>query len=96
VLRDNFRYIVERFNTYDSELKPLYKAIDATFRSAMAFYRQNKRTPEGMMDESSFFKHKNIHERFGKFVNSSKNVKERTLINRQLKTFLENVETLER
>jgi hypothetical protein len=95
-LRDNFRYIAERSNSYDKELKPFYKTIDATFRSAMAFYRQNKRTPEGIMDESSFFKHKNIHERFEKFVNSSKNRKERSLITMQLKTFLKYLETFER
>lgn len=95
-VRENFRYIAERYNTYKTELRPFYKAIDATFKSAMAFYRHNKKTPDGISDESSFFKHKNIHERFGKFAKSTKNAKDRALITSQLRTFVQYLEDFEK
>ena len=56
----------------------------------------HKRTPEGIMDESAFFKHNNIHERFRKFVKSSTAAKENTLIAGRLREFLQCEEILER
>jgi hypothetical protein len=95
-LRDQFLHVASRESRYSSGLSPLYSAIGRMFTAAMAFYSENKRTNAGILDESSFFRHRNLHKTFADFLNSRSNVSRATAINRSLakvKHFLRSVES---
>ena len=94
-VRENFRYISERYNDYYKELKPLYTAIDTAFKATMAFYRQNRKTEDGVIDESSFFRYKNLNNKFSDFWKTSQNSKRRQLVENRLNSFCEYLDTLE-
>lgn len=94
-LRENFRYIVERENKYHRQFRPLYSAIKSIFNVAMAFYRANRKIKDGMLDESTFFKHRDLHHQFAKFWRSSKNTK-RSQVKKQLELFIKRLQKVER
>jgi hypothetical protein len=91
---EKFRYLSERFS-WEKSLVPLYAAINSIFTVAMAFYRVNRKTKEGVVDESGFFKRKNLHREFQRFWNSSRNTK-RAEVKRQLRRFLDNMRRTDR
>lgn len=92
---ENFRYMVERENKYYREIRPLYSAIKSIFKVSMAFYRKNRKTKDTILDESTFFKYKNLPEQFVKYWKSSKNTKRR-LVKKQLRSFVKHLQTVER
>jgi hypothetical protein len=93
--RENFRYMAERQNAYDKEFKPFYSAIKSIFAITMLFYRRNKKTKDGILDESSFFRIKNRHTQFMKFWVKDKSPR-RQRVDRQLNRFIEHVDSIER
>jgi hypothetical protein len=92
---ENFRYVVEREYQHEREMRPLYSAIETIFRGAMAFYRVNRRVEERVLDESSFFNHRNRHHEFRAFWNSSEN-KKQSQVKKQLDTFIERIKETQR
>jgi hypothetical protein len=86
-LRDQFLHVASRESRYESGFSPLYFAIDRAFTSAMAFYRENKRTEFGILDESSFFKHRNRPKEFAAFLNSRPNASKAKAISQSLSKF---------
>jgi len=95
LLRESFRYIAEREDKYEKELRPLYSAIEAIFRATMAFYRQNRKTKDGILDESTFFKYAGRHNQFLKYWNSAKNTR-RGKVKKELSSFVQNLKIIER
>ena len=94
-MHENFRYVAEREYKYRKQLKPFYSAINDIFGVVLAFYRKNRKTRDGVLDESTFFKHKNLPYRYAKYWESSKNRK-RGLVKKKLLLFLKNLEMLDR
>jgi len=94
-LRENFRYIEERYWWTDWPLRPLSSSIKSLFSLSSAFYRANMKTRQGVLDESTFFKHRNLHRQFMKFWNSRSN-SQRSRIKRRLQEFLRILTKFER
>lgn len=94
-LCEKFRYVAEREDKYCKQFNPLYRAIEAIFKMTIAFYRANRKTKDGIFDESTFFKHKNRHYEFAKFWGSSKNPM-RGQVKAKLNLFVRNLENFER
>jgi len=94
-LRDNFRYIAERESSYERQFRPLYSAIRSVYSATMAFFRSNRKTKEGILDESTFFKHKNRHKEFLRYWNSSRNTK-RGEVGKQLQRFVRHLQSISR
>ena len=86
-LRDQFLHAASRENRYKWVFSPLYSAIDRTFSIAMAFYRENRRTEVGILDESSFFKHRNLPKEFAAFLSSRANASKAKAIALSLSKF---------
>ena len=94
-LRDQFLHVASREYRYESGCGPLYSAIDQTFTAAMAFYRENKRTEAGILDESSFFKHRNLPKEFATFLNSRAKAPKATAIRQSLGKFVAFLKSVE-
>lgn len=94
-LRENFRYIAERRARYEKQLKSLYNAVDSIFRAAMAFYRANRKTKDGILDESTFFRHKFLHREFLKYWRLSTNTR-RNYVDKQFDSFIKYLHDVER
>lgn len=94
-LHESFRYVVEREYQHEREMRPLYSVVDTLFRGALAFYRANRRVEERILDESSFFNHKNRHREFTAFWNSSES-KKQNQVKRQLDSFVARIKEVER
>jgi len=87
--RETFRHMGERTNRYYEELRHFVRLTDAVFVSAMAFYRENRKTKEGkVLDEATFFKRPDLHEAFFRYWNSRKNQR-RTTVKQELQLFTE-------
>ena len=93
-MRERFRHAAERSRVYEYELGPLFAIADAAFLSAMAFYRANKRRDGKLMDESSFFKHKNLHNEFNKFWNGQP-IKKRQQLTGRIENLLLRLESFD-
>lgn len=93
-MREKFRRAAERSGNYNRELQPLYKIAESTFSTALAFYRANKRRDGKLYDESTFFKHPNLHREFDKFWNRQPSHK-RKLFHRRKRSFFQRLELIE-
>lgn len=60
-LRTRFLQLAENQDRFRRELKPLERAIAFAFKAAMNFYRSNRVTEKGVLDESNFFKRAGLH-----------------------------------
>jgi hypothetical protein len=94
-IREAFRYVCERKSEYQWELQPFYQALDIVFDAAMAFYRKNKRTEKGTLDESSFFRKANLSKSFAAFWKSQANSRRRAEAERKMKVFFERLNAVE-
>jgi hypothetical protein len=95
-LRDQFLHVADRESRYSAGCKLLYSGINQVFSAAMAFYRENKKTEAGILDESSFFKHRHLHKEFSGFLSSRAYVPKANAITRLIgsfKLFLQSVES---
>ena len=61
----------------------------------MAFYRANKTTDLGVLDESTFFKHRNRHREFAVYWNSRKNAANARSLKGQLARFVTLLQSVE-
>lgn len=87
-LQASFLYATEREYSYWKILQPLYKGLGQLYQAALAFYRANKKTKDGLLlDPSTFFKYKGRHLQFQKFWASGKNGR-RGATNDQLRRFI--------
>lgn len=86
-LRDQFLHAASREYRYEWGFSPLYSAIDRAFTAAMAFYRENRRTEVGILDESSFFKHRSLPKEFAAFLSARANASKAKAIGLYLSKF---------
>jgi hypothetical protein len=87
-LQASFLYVSERETAFWHVLQPLYKAFRQLYQAALAFYRANKKTKDGLLlDTSTFFKYKGRHLQFQKFWTSAKGGR-RAATNSQLRRFI--------
>ena len=94
-VRDKLLHVSERENKYASQCALLYRAIGSLFKVAMAFYRANKTTDLGVLDESTFFKHRNRHREFAVYWNSRKNAANARSLKGQLARFVTLLQSVE-
>jgi len=92
--REKFRYAAERWNKYAHQIKPLDQAVNDIFTVILRYYRNNRRHDGKVMDESSFFKHKNLHRELQSFW-AKQPRKQRQLFTHRLDTFRERIHTVE-
>jgi hypothetical protein len=52
---------------------PLLRAIDAVYREAIRFYRKKCGTGYAAIDTTAFFKRRNLHKEFAKYLRGSSN-----------------------
>jgi hypothetical protein len=93
-MRERFIRIAERKWYHEWELQPLNIIANSSFSSAMAFFRANKRRGDSIQDESSFFKHKNLHREFEIFWRRKLRSKHK-LFNKRVKNFKERLKDVE-
>ncbi|MCW4003628.1 MAG: AIPR family protein [Candidatus Bathyarchaeota archaeon] len=72
----------------------LHKATDDVFRAALKFYRKNRGKGEKAKDVSAFFQLTKLHVKFQQFWHSNANPY-KTKVERNLKKFIESLETME-
>jgi hypothetical protein len=56
----------------------LSRAIEAVYRSALAFYRSQRGKGQKALDVSTFFQRKRLHDEFARYWSSSRNTQRQT------------------
>lgn len=88
-IRNQFRFMTERKNSYNKQLEPLDKIVKEAFRFSSTFYSKNKKIDGKNQEPIDFFKHKDIHKSMIKFYLISD--KHNTNITRHTKMLLESI-----
>ena len=94
-LQTSFLYATEREESHWKVLQPLYKGFGQLYQAALAFYRANKKTKDGLLlDPSTFFKYRGRHRQFQKFWASGENSR-RSATSDQLRRFIKDLKEVD-
>jgi hypothetical protein len=93
-MRSRFIKACERENKYYRELQRIFSLIESTFILALAYYRAHKRRDGKLLDESTFFKHKNLHKEFEKYWDKQPKQK-KILFRKRREKFIERLKGIE-
>ena len=88
-VRDQFRLMAERKNTYGADLEPLDKIVKEAFRFSSTFYSKHKKIDGKIQEPIDFFKHKDRHKLMKHFYQRSG--KHKTNITKQSKTLFASI-----
>jgi hypothetical protein len=90
--RHKFIFASERYWQHATALNPLYQAAGGVFRALRHFYLKNRRSPEGFLDEGTFFKYRNRAPQFERFFRARGGLRQ---TQRQLRRFVSRIDQLD-